>query len=151
MRHPTIALCILAVLADGLPLAAHEHATGVVKERMDAMTIMDKRTRAIAEHIKGKRDLGAIKTDAEMIALNAAHITHLFPAGSTQSPTRARSAIWQNLTDFEKKARDLEDASRALAATTPNDAAALGAAAAAVTRACDVCHDKYRTGRKGVM
>jgi cytochrome c556 len=152
MKTTAIALCIAAIAAAGLPSAAHDHATGVVKERMDMMTVIDKRTRAIAQRIKTKRDLAAIKADAEAIASHAPHITHLFPAGSTQPPTRAGNAIWQNWADFESKTRALEDASRTLAATTPNDAAALGAAAAAMMGTCDACHEKYRTtGRKGGM
>ena len=145
MRNATIALCVLAAAAaTGVPSAAHEHATGIVKERMDAMTLIDKRTKAILQRIKGKRDLASIKADAEVIASHAGHITHLFPAGSMQSPTRARAAIWQNWPDFERKAHDLEDSSRALAATNASDAAALGAAAAKLTATCDACHDKYR-------
>ena len=60
-------------------------------------------------------DLAKVKTDAEAIVEHAVHIAHLFPAGSTQSPTRARAAVWQNWSDFEKKAKALEAASRALA------------------------------------
>jgi cytochrome c556 len=145
MRNATIALCILAAAATtGLPAAAHEHATGIVKERMDAMTIIDKRTKAILQRIKGKRDLASIRADAEVIASHAGHITHLFPAGSMQPPTRARAAIWQNWSDFERKARDLDDSSRALAGTNASDAAALSAAVVKLTATCDACHEKYR-------
>ena len=86
------------------------------------MEVMAKRLKAIRERIDGKRDLAAIKADAEAIASHAPHLVHLFPPGSTQKPTDARGTIWQNWSDFERKARGLEDASRALAATAPNDA-----------------------------
>lgn len=146
MRRTAITLCVLAV-AMAAPLAAHEHASGVVKERMDAMTDMAKRQKAISQRLKSKTDLAKIKTDAEAIAVHAAHIAHLFPAGSTQSPTRARAAIWQNWPDFEKKAEALEAASRALAGTGGGDSQ-VQFAAEAVTRTCTACHEKYRTRKQ---
>jgi cytochrome c556 len=133
----------LAIALTGAPLAAHDHASGVVKERMDAMTDMAKHQKAISQRLKSKRDLAKIKTDAEAIAAHAVHIAHLFPAGSTQSPTRARAAVWQNWADFEKKAKALEAASRALAGTTADDPK-MQLAAKAVTRTCTECHETYR-------
>jgi cytochrome c556 len=143
MRTAAIALCALAIALTGAPLAAHDHASGVVKERMDAMTDMAKRQKAISQRLKSKRDLAGIKADAEAIAAHAAHIVHLFPAGSTQSPTRARAAVWQNWPDFENKAKALEAASRTLAATGGDDPK-MPLAAEAVTRACTACHETYR-------
>jgi cytochrome c556 len=133
---------MLAIMA--APLAAHEHASGVVKERMDAMTDMARRQKAISQRLKSKRDLARIKADAEAIAEHAAHIAHLFPAGSTQPPTRARATIWQNWADFEKKAKALETASRRLAGADDVADPKAQIAADAVTRACTACHEKYR-------
>ena len=133
------------------PLAAHEgheHATGIVKERMDAMESMAKRMKAINERIKDKRELSAIKADAEAIAELASHVTHQFPPGSNQRPTQARPAIWQNWADFERKARALETASARLVAASPGDVKALDAAARAVSQTCGACHEKYRTRRR---
>ena len=122
----------------------HDHATGVVKERMVNMENMAKRLKAINERIKDKRELGEVKADAEAIAELATHVMHLFPAGSTQHPTQARAAVWQNWPDFERRARLLLTASRKLAGTEPNDAGTIGAQARAVTQACGGCHEKYR-------
>ena len=47
MRTATIGLCLLTIAASYLPSAAHDHATGVVKERMDMMEVMGKRLKAI--------------------------------------------------------------------------------------------------------
>jgi len=131
-----------------LPSAAHDHATGVVKERMDMMEAMAKRLKAIRERIDAKRDLAAIKTDAEAIAAQAPHLVHLFPPGSTQRPTDARGAIWQNWSDFERKVTALETQSRKLASTRADDLAALSAQSRAVTEACGACHEKYRIKRR---
>jgi len=148
MKTATIALCALAIAAACLPSAAHDHATGVVKERMDMMEVMAKRLKAIRERIDAKRDLAAIKTDAEAIAAQAPHLVHLFPPDSTQKPTDARGAIWQNWSDFERKATALETQSRKLASTSADDLPALSAQSRAVTEACGACHEKYRIKRR---
>jgi len=148
MKTATIAFCALAIAAACLPSAAHEHATGVVKERMDMMEVMAKRLKAIRERIDAKRDLAAIKTDAEAIAAQAPHLVHLFPPGSTQKPTDARGTIWQNWNDFERKAAALEAESKKLVNTSPGDLAALSAQSRAVTEACGACHERYRTKRR---
>jgi cytochrome c556 len=148
MKIAMIAVCVLAMAAACLPSAAHDHATGVVKERMDMMEVMAKRLKAIRERIDGKRDLAAIKADAEAIASHAPHLVHLFPPGSTQKPTDARGAIWQNWSDFERKATALEVESKKLVNTSANDLAALGAQVRAVSEACGACHEKYRTKRR---
>ena len=93
MKITTVALCALAIAAACLPSAAHDHATGVVKERMVMMEAMARRMKAIRERIDGRRDLAAIKADAEAIAAQAPHVVHLFPPGSTQRPTDANAAI----------------------------------------------------------
>jgi cytochrome c556 len=148
MKTATIAFCALAIAVACLPSAAHDHATGVVKERMDMMEAMAKRLKAIRERIDAKRDLSAIKADAEAIASHAPHLVHLFPPGSTQKPTDARGTIWQNWGDFERKATAFETQSRKLASTSADDLAALSAQSRAVTEACGACHEKYRTKRR---
>lgn len=148
MKAATSALCALAIAAACVPSAAHDHATGVVKERMEMMTIMAKRVKAIRERIDGKRDLAAIKADAEAIAAQAPHIVHLFPPGSTQRPTDARGTIWQNWSDFERKATELEIESKKLVSASPDDLAALSLQLRAVSQACGGCHEKYRTKRR---
>ena len=150
MRIAAGALCALAIAAACLPSAAHDHATGVVKERMDMMEVLAKRMKAIRERIDAKRDLAAIKAEAEAIASIAPHVVHLFPPGSTQKPTDARGTIWQSWPDFERKAAALEAESKKLMTTNPNDLDALSAQVRAVSQTCGACHEKYRTkSRKG--
>ena len=147
MRLAISALCGLAIASACLPSMAHDHATGVVKERMEMMEVMAKRMKAIRERIEGRRDPAAIKADAEAIAAHAPHLVHLFPPGSTQRPAEARGTIWQNWNDFERKATALEVESKKLVNTGAGDWAALGMQARAVTEACGACHEKYRTKR----
>ena len=116
------------------------------------MEVMAKRMRAIRERLDRKRDLAAIKRDAEVIASHAPHLVHLFPAGSTQPPTDAKAAIWQNWADFERKAAVLEEESKKLMNADPRDLDMLRAQVLAVSQACGGCHENYRTkSRKGDM
>lgn len=129
------------------PALAHDHATGVVKERMDMMEAMDKNMRAIGDRLKAKRNLAAIKTDAEALYAHAPHLVHLFPQGSTQPPTEAKPLIWQNFTDFEAKAKALETESGKLATMDMRDAATIANQVRVVTETCSICHDLYREKR----
>lgn len=129
------------------PTLAHDHATGVVKERMDMMEAMDKSLNAIAGKLKSKRNLPAIKKDAEALQSHAPHLVHLFPPGSTQPPTEAKPAIWQNFADFEAKAKAFETESGKLATMDMRDAAVIASQVRVVTETCTICHDLYRQKR----
>ena len=148
MKAATLALCASMAAMAAPPSAAHDHATGVVKERMDMMKLMAQQMKAIRESIEARRNLAAIRTHAESIAGHAPHIVHLFPSGSTQRPTDANGAIWRNWIDFERKATSLETESKKLAAASVDDFAALAAQVRAVSQACGACHEKYRTKRR---
>ena len=151
MRAPWSA-CIAAVFLAGAPTAAmpHDHATGVVKQRMELMEGLGKRMKAIAARIRDKRDLAAIKSDARAIAASAAHIVHMFPPDSTQHPTEAKAAIWQNWSDFERLAQALEIESARLADMNATDFGtfnALNGQVRAVSQTCGNCHEAYRVKR----
>ena len=142
LRRTIIAGLVMALVA--APALSHEHATGVVKERMELMEGMAKRMKAINARMKDKRDLAAIKADALALAADAPHIVHLFPPGSTQHPTEAKDTIWQNWSDFERLARALETESAKLAAANVGDVDALTAQVRVVSQTCGDCHEKYR-------
>jgi cytochrome c556 len=122
----------------------HSQATGVVKERMDAMAEMGKRMKAISRRVRSSESLGKVAEDAAFIRDTATKIVPLFPAGSKQPPTEAASAIWRNLEDFEVKAKTLEQEAAKLASISGADAPATARQATAVVDACLSCHEKYR-------
>ena len=142
--HAIYVGALFVTMVAAMPGIAHDHATGIVKERMDRMASMAKSMKNIRERIKAKRDLTAIKADAEAIQTLAAHIVHMFPTGSAQSPTQAKAAIWQNWSDFEVKAQTTEVESSKLAATSPENFDAIAAQARALSQSCSDCHEKYR-------
>jgi cytochrome c556 len=148
MQITRASVCAAMLAMSCLAAVAHDHATGIVKERMEMMESMAKRMKAIRERIDRKRDLAAIKSDAEAIASQAPHLIHLFPAGSVQRPTDAKGTIWQNWPDFERKASELEAESKKLMIASPDDYGAMNAQVRAVTQTCVACHEKYRTKRR---
>ena len=141
LQFTAVAFLLFGLVAAGL---AHEGATGVVKERMDAMVSMEKLTKAINDRIKANRDLAAVKPDAEALQKLAAGILPLFPAGSNAHPSAAKDAIWQNWPDFEAKERALEAESGKLATTDSKDPKALLTQFRSVFRICSDCHETYR-------
>jgi cytochrome c556 len=123
---------------------AHDHATGVVKERMDMMEAMARNMKAIGNHIKAKANLADVKGLALAIGEHAGHIPMLFPPGSKQAPTEATDAVWQRPDDFAAMTRKLETAAKQLSEADPKNVDAMTARVRLVTEACSGCHDVYR-------
>jgi cytochrome c556 len=144
MMRSHFAGALVATFAVVASVAAHDQATGVVKERMDAMQSMAKAMKAITQRIKANRDLGSIKGDAQAIREFALKMTLSFPPGSNQHPSGAKPAIWQKWPDFESQARGLAAESDKLAQTDARDAKAIAAQARAVAQSCGKCHEVYR-------
>jgi cytochrome c556 len=122
----------------------HEHATGVVRERMELMTDIGKRLLAISKRLRANRELDRIAADAHAMHELAGKITAEFPPGSTQPPTAAKPVIWQQWDDFTAKAKKLETELEKLSTTSPVDGDALRKQFRAVAYACDGCHETYR-------
>ena len=135
---------LVATSAPGHEHHDHSQATGVVRERMDAMAEMGKRIKAISRRVRSRDSLAKVSEDADFIRDTATKIVRLFPAGSTQPPTEAASAIWRNLEDFEGKAMTLEREAAKLASMIGTDAPSMERQAKAVLEACSSCHEKYR-------
>ena len=144
-------ILILALLAAGAATAAahegHEHATGVVRERMIAMETMGERLLAMSKRLRANKEMQQVVADAAAIEALAAKITALFPQGSTQAPTAAKPAVWQQWADFEAKANKLKAEAEKLAHMPTTDAAALRTQFRAVAFSCDGCHQTYRFTR----
>ncbi|MGB8083489.1 MAG: hypothetical protein WCF83_23880, partial [Pseudolabrys sp.] len=57
----------IALSCSALAHEGHEHATGVVRERMELMTDMGQRLLAISKRLRANKDLGKIAGDARAI------------------------------------------------------------------------------------
>jgi cytochrome c556 len=139
-----IAAAAFLALSAAASVRAHEGATGVVKERMDAMESMAKAMKAVNQRLKHKRDLDAVKADARSIQEAAAKMLSLFPPGTNGHPSGAKAAVWRNWPDFEAKARVLATESGKLAEADTRDAKTLAAQARRISDACGSCHELYR-------
>lgn len=125
---------VAAALIISAAAYAHNGATGVVKERMDAMSTLGKSTKSLTEIMRG--DVGY---DAELVRKNAAQIqkhagdsmTKLFPKDSLMKPSEARPTIWADWEEFETLAKRLETLAVGLAASADNGLMASGSVPAA--------------------
>ena len=93
--------------------AAHAHggATGIVKERMQAMEVMGDAVKTLAAMMSGETDYDAatVREKAVTIREHAGDaITRLFPEGSGGEPSEAKPGIWSDWEEFAALAMQLE-------------------------------------------
>lgn len=127
---------------------AHGGATGIVKERMEAMKSLGGAGKALAAMAKAEAPF-----DAEAAALHArtmaAHggeaMTKLFPDGSLDAPTEALPAIWEDWDRFSELADLLTTRAEALeVAAQTGGLDAMRPAFAGVAETCGACHKAFR-------
>lgn len=103
---------VAAAIVATLSAAAYAHtgATGIVRERMDAMEVMSKAVESIAKMMMGETpyDADAVKQGAILIKKHSGEaMTSLFPEGSLQKASVARPEIWSNWDEFVSLADQL--------------------------------------------
>lgn len=90
---------------------AHGGATGIVKERMEAMDVMGDVVKTLSAMMRGETayDTGAVRAGAETIRSHAGEaLTGLFPEGSGGEPSETRAEVWSNWDEFSALAAQLE-------------------------------------------
>lgn len=140
------AVCLfLTVSGDAL---AHGGATGIVRERMDAMSVMEKALKGIAAMLTGKSGyspdrIRILARDIEQLA--GSGITRLFPDGSLKMPSEASPKIWSEPGGFKKLAGELSIRARSLAAMAgPRPKKEMKTALKRIAANCAACHETYR-------
>jgi cytochrome c556 len=101
----------------------HGGATGIVKERMDAMSVMGDAVKSLSAMMRGETpyDAEAIRAEAGKIRQHAGEsITRLFPEGSGGGPSEAKAEIWSSWDDFAAMAEELELLADGLARAADN-------------------------------
>src|SRR5215210_3760577 len=96
-----------ALLLAGSPAQAHEGATGIVKERMDAMEDMAKAMKEIRRRMLANRDLPGIASEAARIGALGERLPELFRPGSNGRPSEALASVWQQWPKFQAEAERL--------------------------------------------
>ena len=132
------------LLISGLALA-HSGATGIVKERMDAMGEIAKSMKIIAKMVKGESSFDAEQSRlaAKTIETHSREVLNLFPEGSIHGPSEARPEIWTDWETFSQIAKEMETS----ASTIAENASSLNAIKPhfiALSKTCSSCHEKFR-------
>lgn len=150
-RIISLKMCIATIVVSAMvsaPAIAHQGATGVVKERMDMMGEISKAMKVIGEMVRGVTafDASAAREAALEIKKHASMIPELFPAGTTEKPSEALSAIWENWEEFLELTNDMKVEADVLADTASNSSnpEEFEAAFGRIGRSCTSCHQKFR-------
>lgn len=144
-----LAIFILAATAVAAA-SAHEGATGVIKERMEAMSAFSQSLKAIkAELGKGAAaDRARIASAAEIVARQSGEkLVALYPEGTDHPPSYAMPEVWSERAKFEAGAARLEDAAAALIVAAKG-AGDLTDPFRDLTRSCGACHNRFRQKRR---
>ena len=141
---------LAAALLTVVTITAHAHqgATGVVKERMDMMSEIGKAMKTIGQMVKGETayDAPAARAAALVIQRHAENIPVTFPEGSTEKPSEALPAIWQNWEEFLAINSRMQSDAKTLAeiAAKSSGPEEIKIQFGAVGKSCSSCHEKFR-------
>ena len=135
----TLMACFLAT-----PLAAHQGATGIVKDRMDKFSQARNQMRQMGRALQNDQfeDIADISAAMQIWAKD---LTSYFPDGSQTSPTEAADSVWQDKDGFAKAASVYKLSLIALnEAALGRDRETVISAYQKVGLACKSCHQIYR-------
>lgn len=156
-KGPAAALCIAtiaslgfvnALAADSAP-TPEDQAKGAVDVRQSIFKLQGWTMGPLGGMLKNQIpfDAALAKTAGERLTALSQMIPAAFNADTRKFTveTDALPLIWDYKDDFDKKAADLTEASKALAmAAESGDKGMTLRAAANVGKACGACHDKFR-------
>ncbi len=149
----SLTLCLLgaslALMSPDLP--AHQGATGIVKQRMDAMSEMGDALGVMADMVKGKRpfDAEAVQVSTRILSQHAGRMLGLFPdthESRNGLETEALPVIWEDWERFASLSSRLEEETIAFQAIAADglDEHTLRTEFRKTARACSACHDDFR-------
>lgn len=123
MSFRKLLLAGVAIASLSVTAFAHSDATGVVKERMEAMKSMGDAVKRIKPMMSGEAtyDSKAIREAAQAIADKAGEaMTVKFPEGSTDHPSEVLPRTWEEWERFTALADELEMAAKGLGLAADN-------------------------------
>lgn len=123
MRTRAILIAGAMTVATGGLALAHGGATGIVKERMDAMTDMKNAVKTLTAIMRGETAYNAktVKREAAVIRSHAGEsMTRLFPADGDNESSEAKPEIWSEWNEFTTLAERLEMLATGLEAAAEN-------------------------------
>ncbi|MBD8892532.1 c-type cytochrome [Roseibium litorale] len=110
MKFTALTAAGAILLAGSVAAYGHGGASGVVKERMEAMEVMGKVMKSLSSIMRGEKDYDAdaVRKGAEVIGTHSGEaLTKLFPEHSTGSPSEAKHEIWTDWDEFSALADQL--------------------------------------------
>lgn len=113
----------LTVSSVGLAALAHSGATGVMKERMDAMSEMGNEMKRLVPMMRSQAeyDPDVVRSAADtMIGHAGTQMTELFPEGSNAEPSEALDAIWDDWEEFAALAEALRTSAEGMKLAADN-------------------------------
>lgn len=148
LSKPAVMTAVLSisVLLIAAPIAAHQGATGIVKDRMEMMKGFGDAAKAMAPMVLGKKpyDAEKMKVLAQKIREGAGqHMVDMFPEGSLDKPTDAKPVIWREWEKFKDLAHRLEEGAASLMFVAEDQALAKQAFAR-LGNTCKDCHETFR-------
>ena len=116
---------LIAALSSSIAVSALAHggATGIVKDRMDAMMAMGKAVKSVAPMMRREIDYDAeaVKSAAKVFAEHSGEaMTQLFPEGSGGGASEATPEVWTKWAEFEHLAAQLGEFAEGLALAADN-------------------------------
>lgn len=155
-----LGLGVMVVVSQAI---AHTGASGIVKERMDAMGMLGEHAKTVGDMLKGKTafNIDAVEMAASAFILHGEQIPALFPdtaASRTGPETEALPAIWTEWDDFVALATRFTEDSKALATiaseinngeqSDEEKSRAVRTAFFRASRSCSGCHERFRLERE---
>ncbi len=146
------ALCSVTALsvsvAQNAPQTPEQQAEAAVKTRKAVFDVQAFSFGPVGAMLKGAPfDAEKAAKAAARIQVTASMIPEVFQMDTRKFMvmTKAREGIWTNKSDFDAKAKDLQNAAEQLEMTAKGgDKGATLKAAGAVGKACGSCHDQFR-------
>ncbi|MDB5986921.1 MAG: cytochrome c prime [Nevskia sp.] len=131
------------------PAAASPAAKQAIQVRQAIFTLIGNNFKPVGETLQGKTpyDANDIQKRTARVAFLAPLLTDAFPDISSSGDTKAKPEIWSNRAYFDRKLKDFQDHTVALAQVADKDKSgsdAFKTAAAAVGKDCKGCHEDYK-------
>ena len=136
---------LAAVTMIGLLLPGASHGQDPIAARQEGFKASKAAMGAIKDIVASGGPVDAVVPHAEKLHHVALAVPGLFPAGSDQGKTEAKTTIWSDAAGFAAASARFQTASEALlAAAQAGDAVAVKARFGEVGSSCKSCHDSYR-------
>ncbi|PCI05080.1 MAG: cytochrome C [Hyphomicrobiales bacterium] len=123
MKTKTTFVAGLFTIGTVITALAHGGATGIVKERMDAMSVMGKTVKTLSSMMRGEIPFNETAVIEGALAIKAhagEKLTGLFPKDNHNTGSEARDEIWSNWDEFKAISNQLSVMADGLEAAADN-------------------------------